>query len=239
MSPSVLVEDRYGVVVASINRPAKRNAADLDTYRGLEGVLHEGAATGFVITGVGGDFSAGDDVTMFDFGGLDDAAGFIDEVQRIFAAIEAHPLPVVAAVDGYALGFGFELALACDLVVATPTAVFGLPEITHGAAPPNAMSRGVDVLGRGWVRHLALTGRHWLTGEEAHELGLVAELHSPGELLDAATSLVEDMAATPAFSSSKRLLAIDAAADYQLASMVMPPLMAAETVATARRRFVR
>lgn len=239
MSSSVLVEERDGVVVAAINRPAKRNAADLGTYRGLEASLERAAALGHVITGVGSDFSAGDDVSMFDFDGLDDAATFIDEVQRVFAAIEAHPSPVVAAVDGYALGFGFELALACDLVVATRRAVFGLPEITHGAAPPNALGRGVDVVGRGWIRHLALSGRHWLSGEEAHELGLVAELHEPDDLLEAAVSLVADMARTPTFAGSKRLLSIDSGSAYQLASMTMPPLMASEAVATAHRRFVR
>lgn len=239
MTSGVLLEDRDGVVVAAINRPAKRNAADLDTYRGLEAALERGAARGHVITGVGTDFSAGDDVTMFDFGGLGEAATFIDEVQRVFAAIEARQTPVVAAVDGYALGFGFELALACDLVVATPRAVFGLPEITHGAAPPNAMARGLDVMGRGWIRHLALTGRHWLSGLEAHDLGLVAELHEPGELLGAAVALAAEMARTPTFAAAKRLLSIDAEAGYQFASVIMPPLMASDTVAAARRRFVR
>lgn len=239
MSSSVRVEDRDGVRVSAIDRPAKRNAADLGTYRGLEASLERGAAVGHVITGVGSDFSAGDDVTMFDFGGLDDAVAFIDEVQRIFAAIEASPSPVVAAVDGYALGFGFELALACDLIVATRRAVFGLPEITHGAAPPNAMGRGLDVMGRGWIRHLALTGRHWLSGEEAHELGLVGELHEPEELLDAAVALVAEMARTRTFAAAKRLLSIDSTPAYRLATMIMPSLMASDAVAAARQRFVR
>ncbi len=239
MSPPLRVEDRGGVLVSAIDRPAKRNAADLATYHALEGVLARGAHLGHVFSGVGGDFSAGDDVTMFDFASTAAAAAFIDEVQRLFAAIEADPRPVVAAVDGYALGFGFELALACDLVVATPRAVFGLPEITHGAAPPNAMGRGLDVLGRGWVRHLALTGRHWLSGTEAHELGLVAELHDAHDLLDAAVAMVQEMAAIPAFGAAKRRLSIGAGPGYGLAAEIMPPLMASGAVAAARGRFVR
>src|SRR6185369_4623486 len=101
---------------------------------------------------------------------------FVVEVTHIFQELEAAPRPVVAAVDGYALGFGFELALACDLIVATPSAVLGLPEIVYGLAPPNAIGRAPDVIGRALTRHLALRGRRWLTGEEAHRYGLVAEL---------------------------------------------------------------
>lgn len=239
MSTSVQVEERDGVLISAIDRPAKHNAADLGTYHALEASLAREVALGHVFTGTGGDFSAGDDVTMFDFGDVAEAAAFIDDVQRLFAAIEATARPVVAAVDGYALGFGFELALACDVIVATPRAVFGLPEITHGAAPPNAMARGVDVLGRGWVRHLALSGRHWLSGEEAHELGLVAELHESESLLDAAVTLVAEMAASPAFAPAKRLLSGSSVSGYGLASLIMPPLMASDVVAAARRRFAR
>jgi enoyl-CoA hydratase/carnithine racemase len=224
------------VVVATIDNPRKHNAADLGVYHRLEEAL-ELDARGYVITGAGGDFSAGDDVAMFDFDNEDEAHAFVVEVTHLFQMIEGTYRPVVAAVDGYALGFGFELALACDVVLSTPDAVFGLPEITHGAAPPNAMTRAPDVLGRGMVRHLSLSGRHWLSGREAHEYGLVAELHPAPQIVDAAVELAGEMAANPGFADLKRFINLEAESGYRLAPLIMPRLMASPTVAASMRKY--
>ncbi len=232
----VRVERHGSSVLALIDRPARRNAADLDVYRGLEEALTL-EADAFVLSGTGGVFSAGDDVAIFDFGGRAEATSFLVTVTRLFEVIEAHPRPVVAAVDGYALGFGFELALACDAALATPDARLGLPEITHGAAPPNAIGRGVDVLGRSWIRYLALTGRRWLTGAEAHDLGFVVECHDAGALVPAALELAADLASDPGFASAKRLLNAGAVAAYSAAPSYMPPLMASPVVAASARRY--
>ena len=175
----------------------------------------------------------------FAFNDVVEAHSFIVEVQKIFEMIEGLPRPVVAAVDGYALGFGFELALACDVILATPDAVFGLPEITHGAAPPNAIFRGVDVLGRGIIRHMALMGRRWLTGKEAYDLGLVAELHSKENLVEAAVKIAEEMADNPDFLSAKRLINLGGGSAYPIIPMVMPQLMATPTVKESQRRYMR
>jgi enoyl-CoA hydratase len=236
MSGTVGVDRRGDVVIATIDVPDRRNAADLEIYHRLEAALALDAAA-YVITGANGDFSAGDDVRMFQFDDLESSDRFIVDVTHIFQQIEAADRPVVAAVDGYALGFGFELALACDLIVATPRAVFGLPEIRHGAAPPNAMGRGPSVLGRGLIRHLALSGSHWLAGDEAHRYGMVAELHEPDDVVDAAVRLAAEMAACPSFLSSKRFLTADAEATYRMAPVVMAPLMATDAVAASQRRF--
>lgn len=224
------------VLVATIDRPHRRNAADLGVYAALEDALCSDAAA-VVVTGTGGDFSAGDDVAIFDFDGVEAADAFLVTVTRLFELIESVAKPVISAVDGYALGFGFELALVSDLVVATPDAVFGLPEITHGAAPPNAMGRGLDVLGRGWVRHLAVTGRHWLSGNEAHQRGMVVELHDREHLLPAAVRLADQAAATPMFTHAKRLLTAEASTTYRLVPAVMTPLMTSSTVAGSRQRW--
>ncbi|MGE0796333.1 MAG: enoyl-CoA hydratase/isomerase family protein [Acidimicrobiia bacterium] len=232
----VHVERRGDVVVATIDVPGRRNAADLDVYHRLEAALALDAA-GYVITGANGDFSAGDDVRIFDFDGVEASDAFVVDVTHVFQQIEATPRPVVAAVDGYALGFGFELALACDVIVASPRAVLGLPEIRHGAAPPNAMGRAPAVLGRGVTRHLALSGSHWLSGTEAHVLGMVAELHEPEALVDQAVALADEMAAEPEFLPAKRHQGAGAEATYRMAPVVMAPLMASTTVAASRRRY--
>lgn len=235
----VRVEWHGDVVVAAVDRPERRNAADLDVYHALEDVVRDERAAAVVLGRGGCDFSAGDDVAIFDFADEKSADRFLVDVTRIFQEIEAVPRPVIAAVDGYALGFGFELALACDLVISTPTAVFGLPEVVHGAAPPNAIGRAPDVIGRGLTRHLALRGRRWLTGEEAHRYGLVAELHPGDQLQDAAVSLARAAAAEPGFAAAKRLLSLGADRAYRLAPMMMPRLMASRRVAESRARYAR
>jgi enoyl-CoA hydratase/carnithine racemase len=235
---SVEIENKQGIVVATINRPNKLNAADLNVYHRLEESLKI-QARAHVITGAKGNFSAGDDVALFSFNDVQEAQAFIVEVQKIFEMIEGLPRPVVAAVEGYALGFGFELALACDVIVATPDAVFGLPEITHGAAPPNAICRGVDVLGRGIIRHMALMGKRWLTGRQAYDLGMVAELHSRKNLMDAAVEIAGEMAGNPDFPAAKRLVNLEAGSAYRIVPMVMPQLMATPTVKESQRRYMR
>ncbi len=235
----VRVERRSGVLVAVIDRPTRRNAADLGVYHALqEAVRSPGDAC--VVTGAGGDFSAGDDVAMFAGLGVPEAAdAFVVDVTRLFQLVESVPRPIVAAVDGYALGFGFELALACDLAVATPRARLGLPEITHGAAPPNALGRGPDVIGRGWTRHLALTGRRWWSGAEALAAGLVVELHEPERLLDAAVQLAAELAAHPAGRLLKRMATVDADTAYRRAPLLMPRLLSSPAVVASGERYRR
>ncbi|MFC1825397.1 enoyl-CoA hydratase/isomerase family protein [Thermodesulfobacteriota bacterium] len=102
MNDVVLFEKRKDIIVASINRPHKLNAADLDVYHELERAL-EMDAKGYIFTGVGDHFSAGDDITMFSFEDYSGADDFIEDVQKIFKDVEAVSRPVVAAVNGYAL----------------------------------------------------------------------------------------------------------------------------------------
>jgi enoyl-CoA hydratase len=108
--------------------------------------------------------------------------------------------------------------------VATADATFGLPEITHGLFPPIAVGRGLDVLGRGWIRHLAVSGRRWCSGTEAHDLGLVMELATRAELVTAAVSLAADLAANPAFPAGKRILNRGAERAYRMSAETVAPL---------------
>lgn len=226
----VRVSWRGDVVVATIDVPDPCHAADLEAYRLLEAALSlESRAC--VVIGAGGRFAVGDQARMFC--AFDDelvATRFVHEVTRLFELVESVPKPVVAAVDGDAFGFGFELALACDAVVATPAARFGLPEITHGTAPLFAITRGADVIGRGLARHLALGGTRWLTGAECEAHGLVSQLCPPEEIEAAAVSLGGALAEDASFAHLKRLSALEAPGQYRLAALVMPPLMCAASV---------
>jgi enoyl-CoA hydratase/carnithine racemase len=210
-----------GVAVVTLDRPGKRNAIDPALCLGLRDALCSDADT-YVITGGGQDFCAGFDAHALR--AVAEPARFMTEMQSVFEHLEATPRPVVAAVDGYALGMGFELALVCDAAVATVDATFGLPEITHGLFPPIAVGRGLDVLGRGWIRHLAVSGRRWCSGTEAHDLGMVAELAARAELVAAAVSLAADLAANPAFAAGKRILNRGAERAYRMSAETVAPL---------------
>jgi enoyl-CoA hydratase/carnithine racemase len=209
------------VAVVALDRPDRRNAIDPALCLALRDALCRDADA-YVITGNGRDFCAGFDAHALR--AVDEPMRFMTEMQSLFERVEATGRPVVAAVDGYALGMGFELALVCDAAVATADATFGLPEITHGLFPPIAVGRGLDVLGRGWIRHLAVSGRRWLTGAEAHDLGLVAELAGRDELVAAAVALAEDLAKNSAFAAGKRVLNRGAERAYRMSAETVAPL---------------
>src|SRR5215475_13741592 len=132
MADPVLTEDGDGVAVITINRPEARNAVNGAVARGITAAVEEYDARPdvriLVLTGAGGTFSAGMDLKGFLAGDAPVVAG------RGFAGIVEQPpaKPVIAAVEGYALAGGFELALACDLIVASEDARFGLPEVRRG-----------------------------------------------------------------------------------------------------------
>jgi enoyl-CoA hydratase len=203
----VLVERDAGVMTITIDRPAVRNGVDWATALAVEKALDElDADTSLrvaVITG-GGTFSSGMDLKDFARGGR------LPRTERGFAGITMGPprTPVIAAVEGYALGGGCEIALACDLVVAARTATFGLPEVRRGVT---ASGGGLFRLPRRIPYHLAmellLTGRP-CGAERAERFGLVNALTEPGEALPEALRLAAQIAENGplAVAASKRVV---------------------------------
>ncbi|CAJ1583529.1 crotonase/enoyl-CoA hydratase family protein [[Mycobacterium] wendilense] len=183
------------VAVITINRPRRRNAFDLATATAMEAAIDEFEADTelrvAVLTGTDGTFSAGQDMKAA-------ATGEIAMTERRGGfGIMAQPpsKPVIAAVEGHALGGGLELCLACDLVVAAKGARMGLPEAARGLP---AMGGGLFRLPRRIPYHRAmavvLTGVP-LSAEEFHDLGLVNELAEPGQSLAVAMQLATKVAA--------------------------------------------
>jgi enoyl-CoA hydratase len=189
MPDSVLTEVADGIAVITINRPEARNAVNGEVARGIAAALDEfdedKAVRVLVLTGAGGTFCAGMDLKGFLAGDAPIAA------DRGFGGMTQRPpvKPVVAAVEGYALAGGFELALACDLVVASEQAKFGLPEVRRGLV---AGAGGLLRLPRRIPYHIAmeiaLTGEHY-PAARLHQAGLVNEIVSAGEALAAARDL--------------------------------------------------
>ena len=208
MSESVLVEVRGNVLVMTLNRPEARNAATLEMSEAMAAALDEldrnaDLQVG-VITGAGGTFCAGMDLKGFLEGKRPSVEG------RGFCGITQRPpkKPLIAAVEGYALAGGFEVVLACDLIVAARSAKFGLPEVKRGLA---ATAGGLLRLPRRLPYHLAmeaiLTGEMF-GAEHAHAHGLVNRLTDTGGALDAALELAQVVAANGPLSliASKRVV---------------------------------
>lgn len=186
----VLLDERDGVLVITINRPQARNAATRAVAERVAAAVDEldaraDLAVG-VLTGAGGTFCAGMDLKRFA------ATGERPRVEgRGFAGItEAPPrTPLIAAVEGYALAGGCELALACDLIVASSGARFGLPEVKRGlVAAAGGLVRLPERIPANVAMELALTG-DMITAQRAYELGLVNGVTEDGAALDAAVAL--------------------------------------------------
>jgi enoyl-CoA hydratase len=179
--------------VFTINRPEARNAVNGEVARGLEAAVDRFEAddelwTG-VLAGAGSVFCAGADLKLFADGR--DAEMFTERGN--FGGFVRLPRtkPIIAAVDGAALAGGCELALACDLIVASTAARFGLPEVRRSLiAAAGGLVRLPRVLPSAVATHMMLTGDA-IDGERAHALGMVCELTPPGGALDAALALAE------------------------------------------------
>ncbi|MFD4231093.1 crotonase/enoyl-CoA hydratase family protein [Streptomyces sp. NPDC058545] len=193
-SDTVLRERRGGVLTITLNRPAQKNAVDHEVAVGLASALDlldaDPELSVGVLTGAGGVFSAGMDLKAFAKGELPLLPG--RGLGGLTRAVVRKPL--IAAVEGWALGGGFEMVLACDLIVAAEDARFGFPEVMRGLV---AAEGGLVRLPRRLPYHVAarvlLTGEP-LTAAEGKEYGLVDELTPPGAALDAARELAERVA---------------------------------------------
>jgi enoyl-CoA hydratase len=191
----VQTEDADGVIVITINRPEARNAVNPDVAAGVAAALDvldsRDDLTVGVITGAGGTFCAGMDLKAFVAGQSPAIPG------RGFAGLtEAPPAkPLIAAVEGYALAGGCEIALACDLVVAANDAKFGIPEVKRGlVAAAGGLLRLPRRIPYQIAMELALTGA-FLDAPRAHAYGLVNRLTEQGAALAAARDLAAAIAA--------------------------------------------
>jgi enoyl-CoA hydratase len=206
--PAVLTERRGSVLVVTLNRPDARNAVNAAVAEGVAGALDaldgdDALAVG-VLTGAGKGFSSGMDLKAFVAG---ESPYFGD---RGFAGIVQRPAlkPLIAAVEGFAVAGGCEIALACDLIVAARGARLGVPEVKRSlVAAGGALLRLPRRLPAGVAMELALTGDP-IDAERAHELGLVNALAEPGEALETALALAERIAANGplALTATKRIL---------------------------------
>lgn len=197
---TLLTDIRATVLTITVNRPEALNALSSRVIEDLEHCISavsevlnndDGAwpVRGIVITGTGKAFVAGADIREMSAMTPQEAHAYSSRMHRVTLAIERLPVPVIAAVNGFALGGGCELAMACDVVYATSNASFGQPEVSLGLVPGFGGSvRLPSYVGPGLARELLFTGRR-LDAEEARSAGLVTALFDTAEdLLDGAYS---------------------------------------------------
>jgi enoyl-CoA hydratase len=203
----VLVEQRDRILIITINRPEARNAVNAAVSRGLADAVERldsdpGLSVG-IVTGAGGSFCAGMDLKAFARG-----ENIIVEGRGMGFTEQPPVKPLIAAVEGYALAGGTEVALATDLIVASRDSAFGIPEVKRGlVAGGGGLLRLPQRIPYAVAMELALTGDN-LPAERAHELGLVNVLAEPGSALDAAIKLAEKITANGplAVAATKRII---------------------------------
>lgn len=210
----VKLESRDAIAVITINRPDKLNALNADTVNELRSALEQVASDNntraVILTGAGEkSFVAGADIA--ELAKMNPLSGI--EVSRqgqdTFRFMETMRKPVIAAVNGFALGGGLELALACHFRIASENAKFGLPEVKLGIIPGyGGTVRLPRVVGRGRALELILTGE-MIDAQEAHRIGLVNHVYPQAELMAAAEQLAQRIAANGPVAIALAIEAVD------------------------------
>ncbi len=208
----VLYREEGGVAYLTLNRPEKLNALGPGVFALFDAHLDRFAESSdarvAVVHGSGRAFAAGADIEHYVGISVADYAEFMRLGNAVQARIGACPKPVLAAVHGYALGGGLELALACDLIVAAPDARLGLPEVHLGLVPGGGgTQRLARLIGVARTAELLMTGRRF-SGEEAVAWGLALGIGDAADALGAAGALATRIAAEAplAVRTAKRLL---------------------------------
>jgi enoyl-CoA hydratase len=188
MYENVILERNDRVAVLTVNRPDKLNALNSatrdDISKALDELREDESVRVVVVTGAGEKaFIAGADIGEF-AGRTAHQQRAVMQAMRVFTAVEEFPKPVIAAINGFCLGGGCELALACDIRIAASTAKLGQPEINLGIIPGGGgTQRLTRLVGEGKSMELILTGK-LIGADEALAIGLVNEVVAPGELME-------------------------------------------------------
>ncbi|WP_207433935.1 enoyl-CoA hydratase/isomerase family protein [Sabulibacter ruber] len=197
---NLLLENKGGIMVITVNRPNKMNALNIETVKELNTAMQEvyddPEVRGVILTGSGEKaFVAGADIA--EIAELNEVNGrrFAERGQDVFSMIEESPKPVIAAVNGFALGGGCELAMACHIRVASENARFGQPEVNLGIIPGyGGTQRLTQLVGKGRAMELMMTG-DMISAAEAKEYGLVNHVTAPEGLMEKCLEIMQKIVA--------------------------------------------
>jgi enoyl-CoA hydratase len=231
-APEILIESRDSVRIVTINRPDALNAVNSEVHRGLAGVwrhlAQDADARAVILTGAGSAFSAGGDMKMFKRIQTDplERAALLNEARTVVQEVVDFPLPVVAAINGPAVGLGCSVAVLCDIVIMAESSYFQDPHVAVGLTAGDGGAPTWPLL-MSMLRakeYLFLCDR--IPAAEAQKLGLANRVVPDDELMDHALALAQRLAAMPpqAIQSTKRALnmhvrrAMEGVLDYALAA---------------------
>lgn len=190
-----ILEESDGTAVLTLNRPEKRNALSRalreEIVERLDGLASRDSVRAVVLTGAGSVFCAGFDRSEFAAGGMEETlAESLAYHRRVFTFSK----PIIAAVNGPALGGGCDLAAMCDIRLAATSATFGQPQVRFGVAAAYDLMR--TVIGAGAAREMCLTGRTY-GAQEALTNGFINRVAEPSDLMEAATAIAAEIAGLP------------------------------------------
>lgn len=210
----VLTEIADGILTITLNRPAAKNAANKALAEGVAAAIDELESNPelrvAILTGAGGTFCSGMDLKAFVTGELPVVEG------RGFAGICEYSgkKPLIAAVEGYALAGGFEVAISCDLIVAADDSKFGIPEVKRGlAAGAGGLAKLPKQIPSRIAKELALTG-DFISAQRAYDLGLINQVVASGTALQAARELAQKIAANGPLAVAASKQVVDQAQDW-------------------------
>ena len=217
---NVKLELEDHILVVTMNRPKALNALNNQTLDELQEVTkmiaEDDDIYGVIITGEGRGFVAGADIVQMKPYKSEEGRTYAGYAQDTFNKIEALDKPVIAAVNGFALGGGCELALSCDIRIASEKAVFGQPEVTLGIMPCfGGTQRLPRLIGAGLATEMIYTGRQ-VKAEEAKQFGLVNKVVSAEELIDTAKAMMKDILKVSPIGIKYAKIAINKGADMDL-----------------------
>lgn len=217
---SLLYDVADRVATITVNRPDKLNALNETTMRELGDAIEQArrdtAVGGVILTGAGRAFVAGADIKELQSKSESDAHQLARSGQKIFGRFESSPKPVIAAVNGFALGGGCELAMACHVRVASEQAKFGQPEVKLGTIPGyGGTQRLTRLVGRGHALQLLLTGEI-IDAAEALRLGLVNQVVAPDALIETCRKMLAQMLANGPLALARCIEVVDRGADVAL-----------------------
>lgn len=219
---NLLIERRNQMLIVTINRPDRMNALDRTTLsEGAKFIkdLHFDNETRVVIlTGTGNKaFCAGADLKEREGMSMGEVRKYIRTIRNTFTDIENLPMPVICAINGIALGGGLELALACDIRIASENAKLGLTEVTLGIIPGGGGTQRLPrLIGRGKAKEMLLLGQR-ISAQEALDIGLINRIAAEDKLMDAAIEMAEKIVNNPPIAVQQAKIAVNHGMEVDLA----------------------
>jgi enoyl-CoA hydratase len=217
---NIKVDMKDNILLVVMNRPKAMNALNNRTLDELtqimDSVKRDRRILGVIITGEGKAFVAGADIAQMRDYKAEEGRDYAEAAQAVFNRIEDLGKPVIAAVNGYALGGGCELAMSCDIRIASEKAVFGQPEVNLGVIPCfGGTQRLPRLVGTGIAKELIFTGRT-VKAAEAAQMGLVNKVVAPEMLIEAAIEMMQMITAKAPMAVKYAKIAINQGFDMEL-----------------------